>query len=130
MANTLTRQIINDGERNAVIHVYIASDGLSGELTNSLLVDASELGGTFEKLSICRISGGLTGFSAILEWEAAADVPFLALTADEAFGFDYGCFGGLQSNAGAGANGDILITTSGFTATGDVGHITLELKKQ
>ena len=129
MANTLTLQKLADNTRNAIVHVYMASDGVAGELSDSIVVDVSDLTGSPSTVSIVRVEAALTGFSAVLEWDATTDVPFLAVPAENQLSHNWSDFGGLKNNAGAGVTGDILITTSGFSAAGDRGHITFWLKK-
>lgn len=132
MANTVTRQVLVDGERNAVVQYYAASDGAAGDLTDSAVVSSIEIDGNPTDPSIVRISGTLVGCSGILEWDANTDVPFLALPPDEAFCFDFESFGGLRHSliSAAGANGNILLNTTGFATAGDAIHITVELKKR
>lgn len=127
MANTFTTQILNDGIRNTVIQAYLESDA-TGEESNTVLVDASALSGTFSKLKVKRIHSTLTGFNAKLLWDATANVPFLNLIDGET-DEDWTKQGGLQNNAGAGVTGDILITTDGFTAATDQGSITIHVQK-
>lgn len=129
MANTVTSQTLVDGSKNTAIHVYLASDGVSGELSNQVIVDASALAGAPTDLKIDRIMGHITGFSAVLKWDATTDVPFLAISDGGHIDFDYREVGGLQNNAGTGKTGDIMVDTTGFTAAGDAGAITIILSK-
>lgn len=129
MANTFTTQTLVDGERNAIIHAYMASDGVAGELTDQVLVDVSALSGAPSTVKVRKITCNLTGFSAVLEFDATADVTFATLPDGSDAEFDYSQFGGIQNNAGAGVTGDITISTTGFSASGDVGHITIWVQK-
>jgi hypothetical protein len=129
MANTVTKQKIADNERNAIVHVWLASDGAAGELTDEVVVDVSDLSGSPSSVEVVRMESTLTGFSATLEWDATTDVPFLQIPADTLVQSDWRDFGGLQNNAGAGVTGDIVLTTAGFSAATDKGHITFWLKK-
>lgn len=131
MANTVDIQTIEDGERNVVVKVYLASDGASGELTDQVLVDFSTLSGLKTDLKLMKVEGQLTGFDATLEWDATADAPIIGLYASAgAFVHCFKEFGGIPNNAGAGKTGDLTITTSGFAAAGDAGFICLHCRKK
>ena len=126
MANTVTSQILLDGSQRLVIKWYLSSDGVAGEVTDQVVVDVSALTPAATKVSLERVIWSLTGFDAILEWDATADVEILRLGA--AASTSDLCmkeFGGIWNNAGAGITGDMLLTTSGFTAVGDAGTIIL-----
>lgn len=129
MANTVTSQVLQDGERNAVLHVYIASDGAAGEETDTVIVDVSALADAPSLVKVSKIKALISGFSAVLEWDADTDVPFLALPDGTDVELDYSDVGGLQNNGGTGVTGDITITTTGFSAAGDAGAITLWVRK-
>jgi len=129
LAATFTSTVLEDGPRNLILLVNIVGDG-AGEITNGLLVDRSTfvpLDGT--KTRVDKIEGNLDGFSASLSFDAAADLIFVGLPADDLFCHDWREEGGISSNkAGAGANGDILLTTVG-TAAGERGTFTIWMRK-
>lgn len=127
MVASLTPHIINDGARNLVVKTHIVGDA-GGDVTNSVLIDASTFSGTFDDLKIVGIKADLRGFSADLHWDATVNVDIVTILAEEEFDKCYRRFGGLTNNAGAGKTGDILISTTGLGA-GDEGTIILEMKK-
>ena len=129
MANTVTKTLLLDSPTMAVLHVYLKSDGSSGELSNVVLFDASALVGAYAASSIEVIDCSLAGFSAVLEFDATTDVPVLVLPADEHFRADYRDMATLRNPQGAGSTGDITITSSGFTVATDEAHIILQVKK-
>lgn len=128
MANTVTVTAITDSHSLSVLHVYLASDGAAGELTDTVVFDASALIGAKNAYTIEEIEYCLIGFSARLEFDATADVPALVLVNDTPHHI---CLkeNPLRNTAGAGKTGDITITTSGFTASGDQGHIIIRVRK-
>lgn len=128
MANTVTVRKIIDGPSKAVIHVYMAYVDTS-ENSDTVLVDVSDLSGTPSKVTINRVMGNLRGFTGILEFDATTDVPFMSLPADDYFDYCFDHFGGIKDNSGTGSTGDVMITTSGFTAAGDAGWLVIEVKK-
>jgi hypothetical protein len=129
MANTVTITKLVDGQRNAVLHVYVASDGAAGELSDQVVVDASSLSGAPTKLTIERICWAFQGFSGRLEFDATADSPAAVLFDGDNGCLDFSSFGGLPDPAGAGSTGDILLTTTGFSASGDEGVLIIEVRK-
>ena len=129
MANIVTKQTLNDGPRNAVIHAYLESDNSSGDEAGTVLVDVSSLSGSPSSVKVKSVHASLTGFSAKLLWDATTNVEFLQLTEGET-DYDWTSVGGLQNNAGAGVTGDILISTTDFAQSGDQGSITIHVQKK
>lgn len=131
MANTVTSQTLLDGSKRSVIKWYLASDGASGELTDQVIFDASAMTPATTDSTIERIRGYLVGFSGLVEFDATADVAALVLPTDDQFDFDFTneVTNGLPNNAGDGKTGDILLTTTGFTAATDIGWIEITVRK-
>lgn len=132
MANAITTQVINDGQRNVVIKVTIVGDG-SGEETKTVLFDASAYTPATTNNNLRRITYLLNGFDAVLYWDATTDVVLMPLDQDLQEDVDFTGentrYGGIPNNGGAGRTGDILITTTGL-GSGDVGYIVLHLNKK
>lgn len=128
MANTVDIQTINDGERNVVIKVFLASDGAAGELTTQVIVDASALVPVPDTLKVIKVQAQLTGFTANLYWDATTDDELLHLSAGQnEYCFKH--FGGIPNPKSTGSTGDIIIATTGFTAIGDDATIVLHCQK-
>lgn len=127
MTITITRQTIEDGERNLVVKVILIG-GNGVDVTDELLIDASSFSGAPTDLKIHKIQAHLDGFSLMLEWNADTNVDALSIPGDEWVNYDFESIGGLHNNAGTGKNGDILIDTSGLGA-GEEGSIVLWLRK-
>lgn len=127
MANTVTLTPILDGAVHGIMHVYLASDGASGELSDTVVLDASALAGAANITQIISVEASLIGFSAILEFDATTDVPAVVLQNGHEF-YDFTTCP-ISNKAGAGITGDVTITTTGFTASGDVGHLIIKYKK-
>jgi len=129
MANTITKTTIVDGPRNLVQLINILGDG-SGEETDTVLVDRSTFAPTNgTKLVVEKIEGLNHGFTARLMFDATTDLTIVHLPDAEWFHYDWCGFGGVaSSHAGAGANGDILITTAGL-GSGDAGTFILQMRK-
>jgi len=129
MANTVDIQTINDGERNVIVKVYLASDGAEGELSSEILIDASTLVPVPTTLYLRKVYSDLTGFSAKLTWEAVPDDELVHLPAGEKHQ-DFSRFGGIPNPKGYLSTNDLSITTTGFATAGDEGSIVLECTKQ
>jgi hypothetical protein len=129
MANTVNLRTIVDGTKYVVVHGYIASDGATGELSDQVVIDASALTPAPTKMTIEKVYGHISGFIGTLEFDATADVPFMSLPDGESFNFDMVAEGGLKDNSGDGSTGDIVLTTSGFTASGDAGWFVIVARK-
>jgi hypothetical protein len=129
MANTKTSQTLIDGDKLAVIKVYIASDGAAGDLTDSVIVDVSALIGAPSKVTIEQIWTSFVGCSGVLEFDATTDVGALVIPGDVDMCQDYRNFGGIKDNSGAGSTGDITLSTTGFATAGDAGHIIIAVRK-
>ncbi len=132
MANTITATTLVDGERNLVQLINIAGEAAGSDETNTLLVDRSAFSPTDgTEVVVEKIEGLVSGFNASLSFDATADLTFVRLPDGEWFCHDWNCIGGVSSNkAGAGANGDILLTTSGLTVAADVGTFIIHMRKK
>lgn len=127
MANTITKKVTLDGERNHILQIHIVGDG-TGDESATQLVDISGLSGAPTKVRIDKVFWSLTGFSATLLWDADTDVATLELS-EGSDGIDFRDLGGIQDTGGANRTGDIMITTTGL-GNGDSGTIILQLRKK
>ena len=133
MAATATQQIIADGHRNLILKYTIA--GTTGDAAAVDLVDATAFNdaeGTAlgaNSLTLLGIDASLTGFSCNLLWDATANVSLVEIPSDEPIKQDFSRFGGIKDNSGTGSTGKVVFTTTGYTASGDGGHIYLKFKK-
>jgi len=127
-ANVITKQTIIDGSRKLVVKIHLDGHGVGGDEVNTVIVDASAYTPPAIDMKIVKIQSNLAGFVAHLIWNATANVDAFTLDSGES-SHDFSCFGGLINNAGAGKNGDILLSTVGVGAT-DEGTIILTLEKR
>lgn len=129
MANTITKTVLEDSVRNLVVLVNIAGDG-SGDESKTLLIDRSTYAPTDGlKLVVVEIAGTLAGFTGKLEFDATTDLQIAALPDGNPFRYNWDDVGGIASpRAGAGYNGDILLTTTGL-GSGERGTFTLTMRK-
>lgn len=129
MANTVDVNYVVDGSKRVIAHVYLASDGVAGELVDEVIVDASALTPVPNNLILHKIEGIFSGFSGALEWDQTTDAGIMPIPDSKGIDFHFGKFGGLPNPQGTGTTGDMLLTTTGFTAAGDTGFLVIELYK-
>ena len=131
MADTVTSQTIQDGQRVAVLKFTNESDG-TGE-SSVKKVDVSALSSNNEGkactvVSIARIHWFCRGMGVNLEFDATTNVLLTGLPADSTGDEYYDLFTGIPNNAGSGVTGDIDLTTIGHSS-GDTYSIILVLNK-
>lgn len=100
--------------------------GTTGDTTAGTLLEADNF--TFNGLRLERAQWSNTGFSTNLLWSGNKNIPFLELTAGED-SVDFSRFGGIANDADD-ATGDVLFTTTGYTASGNASSFILEFKKK
>ena len=132
MADTVTSQTIQDGQRKAVLKFTNVSDG-TGE-ANVVKVDVSALqananGDACTSVTIQRIYWAGRGMGVNLFFDATANVLITGLPADSTGDEYYDNFTGIPNNAGSGKTGDVLFSTVGHSS-GDTYSIILELVKE
>ena len=126
MADTVTSQTLKDSASTWAVKLTNISDG-TGEAgvvkvsANSLI--ASD-GGSTQRLSINKIFWNVArGTSSLqdprvtLAWRGTSNTTIVTLTGSGTLDLTTNLQAPLTNNAGAGANGDILLTTTGFTAS-------------
>jgi hypothetical protein len=128
MANTITKTTMHDGHKNAVVHLYLLSDGSAGDITDNVLVDASALSPAPSTVRIMKLWWSFSGFTGRLEFDASTDTGGWVLGDTDGF-MDFTSIGGIQSTAGSGETGDILLTTLGFAAATDMGTLIIQIQK-
>jgi len=131
MADAVTSQTIQDGERNCIMKFTNVSDG-SGESAVAK-VDVSALaanaaGISCSEVRVMRVSHAIVGMSVQLFLNATSNVLLMELAESSNGHMNFRDFGGIPNNAGSGKDGDILFTTVGHSS-GDTYSIVLEMVK-
>ena len=130
MADAVTSQTIQDGDRIAVMKFANFSDG-TGE-TNIKKVDVSALqaesgtGKTCTGVTIQQMWYDCSGMTVDILW--AADTNLICWTLSGYGFYDFRQAGPLTNNAGTGKDGDIDFTTTGHSS-GDRYTVMLALRK-
>ena len=131
MADAVTSQTIQDGERKAVLKFTNASDGSGESAVKKVDVSAlanNSAGDTCTGVAINKIWWQCTGMSVKIEFDATSNVLAIGLSEDSNGYHDYSDFSGIPNNAGSGVTGDRDFTTVG-AGSGDTYMIVLELIK-
>ena len=126
MADTVTSQTLKDSASTWAVKLTNVSDG-TGE-TGVVKVSANTLvgsdGGSTQRLSINKIAWSVaSGTSATISprvtllWRGTSNTTIVTLTGSGFWDLTTAGQCPLTNNAGAGANGDILLSTAGFTTS-------------
>ena len=127
MADTVTTQVLNDGERNAVLLFTNVSDGTGESAVKK--VNLASLNPQPGRVKINRIRYATYGMGVRIYWEAAVNQLAYTLPENHSDDVDFGPDGGLIPPNVAGLTGNILFTTQGHTS-GDSYSVELGLKKK
>ena len=131
MADAVTSQTIQDGERNCVMKFTNVSDGTGESAVAKVDVSAlaaNAAGVSCSEVRVMRVSHAIVGMSVQLFLNASSNVLLMELAESSNGHMDFKDFGGLPNNAGSGKDGDILFTTKGHSS-GDTYSIVLEMVK-
>jgi hypothetical protein len=131
MADAVSSQTIQDGERKAVLKFTNVSDGTGESAVKK--VDVSALGANLRgeacsSVAINKIWWQCVGMSVKIDFDATSNVLAIGLSPDSNGYHDYSNFSGIPNNAGSGKTGDLDFTTTGADS-GDTYMIILELIK-
>ena len=130
MADAVTSQTLQDGDKSVVMKFTNISDG-SGEaavkkVDVSALQSQSGSGATCTGVSIQQVWYELNGMTVDLIWDASTDVVCWTLSG---YGFfDFRSCGPLTNNSGGGKTGDLMFTTTGH-GSGDRYSIMIKMGK-
>ena len=131
MADAVTSQTIQDGEKTAIVKFTNVSDGTGESAVKKVDVSAlanNSAGQACTSVSVSRIYWATVGMSVKLDFAATSNVLLVHLPADSTGDEYYDLFTGIPNNAGSGVTGDIDLTTVGHSS-GDAYMIILVLNK-
>jgi hypothetical protein len=126
MADTVTSQTLKDSASTWAVKLTNISDGTgeAGVVKVSANTLVASSGGSTQRLSINKIFWNVArGTSSLqdprvtLAWRGTSNTTIVTLTGSGTLDLTTNLQAPLTNNAGAGANGDILLTTTGFTAS-------------
>jgi|TARA_A100000172_G_C3022066_1_gene103457 hypothetical protein len=131
MADAVTSQTIQDGEKTAILKFTNVSDGTGESAVKKVDVSAltkNSAGQTCTSVAVSRIYWACVGMRVNIEFDASTNVLVMPLPADSTGDEYYDLFTGIPNNAGSGVTGDIDFTTVGHSS-GDAYSIILVLNK-
>jgi hypothetical protein len=135
MAQVTTRKVV-EGLNNLVLHVFMESDGLSGELDNYVLLSPADLipplPATKPTFRIMRVWYSMVWFDITFKYGGLQPRPVWTLARDAANYLDFRSFGGISdygTEPPSDQTGKLLISTNGFAAAGSQGSMTIEFRK-
>lgn len=114
------------------LHVFLKSDGASGDLVNYPLVTLAQLGMLpNQRLRLARVEYNYSGFDSVLEF-ASGTIPqnFKWVCTEGANApADFQQWGLIFDNSGLDGSGSLWINTIGFTSSSDQGAMLIRLVK-
>ena len=131
MADTVTSQTIQDGERKAVLKFTNISDGGGESAVKKVDVSAlasNSSGTACTEVAVSKIWWQCVGMGVELLNDASTDTLIIGLSPDSNGMHDYSSFSGIPNDSGSGKTGDIMFTTIG-ASNGDTYTVILELLK-
>ena len=131
MADAVTSQTIQDGERKAVLKFTNISDG-SGEAAVKKIdvsaLSANSAGAACTEVAVAKIWWQCVGMGVEFLNDADADTLIIGLSPDSNGFHDYSDFSGIPNDAGDGKTGDVMFTTIGASNT-DTYTVIVEVLK-
>lgn len=141
MANTVNITVLENGPRNALVHVYLRSDGQTGDLVNVTLIDpfalpASGTPGALgmdrgSRLRLGRVEYNYSGFDAVLSFASGTIPPNYKWVMTEGANcpVDFKYWTNLFDNSGLDGTEKLQISTTGFTNSNDQGSMLIQVIK-
>lgn len=131
MADAVTSQTIQDGERLAIFKYTNISDGTGETAVVKVTVSGltpDHLGHACNGVKIVKVWALTDGMGVNILWDATAPLICETIPQNVMYRMKYDEFGGLPNNSGAGKTGNVSFTTVAATA-GDRYTIILECIK-
>ena len=133
MADAVTSQTIQDGERIAFMRFTNVSDGTGESAVKKVDVSAlnsNSAGSACSSVDIARVWWATVGMSVKIDFDATANVLAVTIPADSTGDEYYDDFTAIPNNAASGGfTGDLDFTTLGHSS-GDTYMIVLKLIKK
>jgi len=131
MADAVTSQTIQDGERKAVLKFTNISDGTGEAAVKKIDVSAlsaNSAGSACTEVAVAKIWWQCVGMGVELLNDATTDTLIIGLSPDSNGFHDYSDFSGIPNDAGDGKTGDVMFTTIGASSS-DTYTVIVEVLK-
>lgn len=133
MTHTVTITKLFEGQRHVTMHVYLACDGASGEITDQVIVNPTTFTPPLAAkatLAIEEIWYDFSGFGVRLEYDNLVDTVIWTCTSGNGNHIDLReNLGGLADRSGLDGTGNLQFSTYGFDAVKKQGTMIVKLKK-
>ena len=132
MPNIVNQKVFVDGPRRAIVHLYLESDGVSGEMKDQLVINTRTdivPVGQVTPVTIDQIWWSLSYFDARISIGDVPNAPFWVLPVGGGGHADFRGFGGIKLPQSLDGTGMVLLSTNGFAPKDSWGSIILALKK-
>lgn len=133
MSHTVIPTVLINGPRTALVHYYIASDGVSNDLQSAVILEPADLFGEGADVApvytINQIWKEFSGFDALLSFDGGDQMEAWVLSQNSDNHIDFRCFGGLKDQSTTDATGKLLLSTNGLNMPNAKGTMIVELKK-
>lgn len=129
----ITKTVLNESEKKAVVHFYIEGEqGDSEQLNDELFNPTTDLTMSVSpamRMTMTQIWNSASWFDILLSFDDLQEQPSWLLPRDTTNYYDFRYFGGLKNRAGVDGNpGKLLMSTNGFGA-GSIATFVIEFKK-
>lgn len=134
MAHTANITKLLDGDRSAVVHIFIQGDGQSADFSKLTLIDPNvdlcpKLGRR-PCLTITEIWYDLGGFDAKLEFDYLNDETGVwALTQSNGNHLCFDSIGGIKDRSPVDGTGKLMLSTFGLLSASACGSIIIKVRK-
>jgi len=132
MAHTIEVTNILPGTHRSQFHVYLLSDGASGELTDEVLIDpVADLGLSSDARPVIEmITYNFSSFDGRVEFDSGLvdDYMIWALPQGSGNHIDFNMWGGLKDKSGLDGTGKIQLSTTGFGVAGAEGSMLIMVR--
>ena len=132
MAHIITPTILLDSPKSAIVHVYIESDGQSGDLVNQVVLDPKTdfVDSPLRiQMSLTQVWFSLAWFDGMLTFDDLVPYPSWMLARDTVGYHDFRFFGGIKDRSSIDGTGKVMLSTNGLTPLGNKGTIVMEIRK-
>lgn len=134
MANYAETMIITEGPDTLTIQTYLQSDGISGELVDFPILYPRDLTPPLPAkpcFGLWQIWYQVSNFTVSFGWGSSMGLtdPTWVICPGVDSREDFSGFGGVLDSSGTYGNGNLLITTRGFTQLNSTGSFVLRIRK-
>jgi hypothetical protein len=142
MANKIIKTILQNGTKSLLMHIYLESDGVEGELKNYPIIDPlvdypeGDKGSRNPRPTVRQVWHSFGWFDGLMSFDDLVPAPSWLLQRDSASYSDFRYFGGIKERYtdpddknSSDRTGKVLLTTTDFAPLGSTGTMLIEIWK-